>query len=120
MFETFFLPGLQALSERYNGIGIHCCASARHQWDNLLKIPGIFLLNLHIGDDRYDFFETRVVHYHHIQPDLDADMSLQEIDDRLSEVVCRGGRRTVLNYTCDTKKEAVTLAEKLQEVRDLT
>lgn len=31
MFVEFFLPELVHLSERYGGIGIHCCATARHQ-----------------------------------------------------------------------------------------
>jgi hypothetical protein len=30
-FDEFFLPELTYLSERYGGIGIHCCANARHQ-----------------------------------------------------------------------------------------
>jgi hypothetical protein len=27
-------------------LGIHCCATARHQWKNILKIPNLVLLNL--------------------------------------------------------------------------
>jgi len=46
MFEEFFLPTLIDLSERYGGIGIHCCANARHQWPGLKKIPDLRLLNL--------------------------------------------------------------------------
>jgi hypothetical protein len=46
MFNTFFLPEISALSERYGGVGVHCCAHARHQWSNLKKIPGLRLLNL--------------------------------------------------------------------------
>ncbi len=45
-FEEFFLPELTHLSERYGGIGIHCCANARHQWNGLLKIPELRLLNI--------------------------------------------------------------------------
>ena len=29
MFAEFFLPELNALSDRYGGIGIHCCANSR-------------------------------------------------------------------------------------------
>lgn len=46
MFNEFFRPELCELSARYGGIGIHCCANARHQWDNLKRIPGLYLLNL--------------------------------------------------------------------------
>ena len=46
MFETFALPSLTELSNRYGGIGIHCCANSEHQWENLKKIPNLKLLNL--------------------------------------------------------------------------
>ncbi len=46
MFKALFLPELVDLSERYGGIGLHCCADARHQWGNFQKIPGLRLLNL--------------------------------------------------------------------------
>ncbi|RPJ42794.1 MAG: hypothetical protein EHM21_12340, partial [Chloroflexi bacterium] len=45
MFESLFLPELAELSERYGGIGMHCCAHARHQWANFKKIPGLRLVN---------------------------------------------------------------------------
>jgi hypothetical protein len=46
MFNVFALPDLVELSNRYGGLGMHCCANARHQWDNFKKIPGLRLLNL--------------------------------------------------------------------------
>lgn len=46
MFAEFYLPELVDLSERYGGIGIHCCANARHQWENFKQVPGLHLLNL--------------------------------------------------------------------------
>lgn len=46
MFETFFLPELQILSERYGGLGMHCCANARHQWEGFARIPGLRFPNL--------------------------------------------------------------------------
>mgnify|MGYP000697643319 CR=1 FL=1 len=57
MFRTFFLPGLTKLSKRYNGIGIHCCAKARHQWENFSRIPGLRLMNMQgpdVNDEVYD------------------------------------------------------------------
>ena len=36
MFRRFFLDELDALSERYGGIGIHCCANSEHQWPGFL------------------------------------------------------------------------------------
>ncbi len=46
MFHKFFEPELIEFSEKYNGIGIHCCANADHQWDGLIKIPNLKMLNL--------------------------------------------------------------------------
>lgn len=45
-FEEFCLDSLNRLSDRYGGIGIHCCANSVHQWDNLQKIRGLRILNL--------------------------------------------------------------------------
>jgi hypothetical protein len=46
MFREFFLPELQALSERYDGLGMHCCANARHQWENFKRIRNLRMLNI--------------------------------------------------------------------------
>ena len=46
MFCEFFLPELQALSDRYGGLGIHCCANARHQWENFKRIRNLRMLNI--------------------------------------------------------------------------
>lgn len=46
MFELFFLPELRYLSERYHGIGIHCCADCRHLWQQFKNIPNVLLWNL--------------------------------------------------------------------------
>lgn len=45
-FLEFFLPHLAALSQRYGGLGMHCCANAKHQWKHFRAIPGLRLLNL--------------------------------------------------------------------------
>lgn len=45
-FESFFLPELVGLSERYGQIGMHCCANARHHWKSFQKIPNLRLLHL--------------------------------------------------------------------------
>lgn len=46
MFREFFYPELAALSRRYGGLGLHCCANARHQWAGFREIPGLRLINL--------------------------------------------------------------------------
>lgn len=73
MFREFFLPELASLSQRYGGLGMHCCADARHQWDNFLAIPGLRLLNLVNPPTRtleaytktaYHFFARHTAQYH--------------------------------------------------------
>ncbi len=60
MFRRFFLDELNALSERYGGIGIHCCANSEHQWPNFVQVKGLRLINLHqpppVIDRAYPFF----------------------------------------------------------------
>ena len=51
MFNRFFLPELVEHSKRYGGLGIHCCANARHQWQNFKKVPNLRLLNLNQPDE---------------------------------------------------------------------
>ncbi len=45
MFEQFFLPELVELSEHFGGLGMHCCAHARHQWAGFMQIPNLRLIN---------------------------------------------------------------------------
>lgn len=45
MFNEFFRDELNRLSTRFGGLGIHCCADARHQWINFRGIPGLRLMN---------------------------------------------------------------------------
>jgi hypothetical protein len=68
MFERFFLPELEALSNRYGGLGMHCCAHARHQWASFAKIPNLRLLNLVQPNDTlraaWAFFADKVPQMH--------------------------------------------------------
>jgi len=45
MFREFFRDELAALSAHFGGLGIHCCADARHQWGNFRDLPGLNVLN---------------------------------------------------------------------------
>lgn len=60
MFREFIAPNLNRLSDRYGGIGIHCCALSEHQFENFSQIHGLKLMNLYRpGDSRkkaYDIF----------------------------------------------------------------
>ena len=68
MFHELYLPELVELSERYGGIGVHCCADARHHWEGFKDIPHLRLLNLvHRPDEvraAYEYFGDYVPHMH--------------------------------------------------------
>jgi len=68
MYEEFFLPELEFLSNRYGGLGMHCCADARHQWPGFLRIPGLRFLNLiqpkDIITEAYPYFHGKVAQWH--------------------------------------------------------
>jgi len=68
MFRQFFLEELNLLSERYGGIGIHCCANSKHQWPNFLLVKGLRLINLHqpppLMDEAYAFFGPHTAQMH--------------------------------------------------------
>lgn len=46
MFEEFSLGSINALSQRYGAVGIHCCANSFHQWGSFAKIQGLKMVNL--------------------------------------------------------------------------
>lgn len=46
LFDEFAAPYLNRLSARYGGIGIHCCANSRHQWEGFSAVNGLRLINL--------------------------------------------------------------------------
>lgn len=45
MFEQFCLPSLTELSRAWNGLFMHCCAAADHQYGNFRHIPNLRGLN---------------------------------------------------------------------------
>lgn len=46
LFDEYAAPYLNRLSARYGGIGIHCCANSRHQWEGLRAVEGLRIINL--------------------------------------------------------------------------
>jgi hypothetical protein len=68
MFENFYLPELTYLSNRYGGLGMHCCADSRHQWDGFKKIPSLKMINFKGQSrdrlDQYEYFKDHVAQWH--------------------------------------------------------
>jgi hypothetical protein len=64
MFEAFFAGELTALSERYGGLGVHCCADAAHQWANFKAIPGLKVINHVVPPTRDPSYITDALAYY--------------------------------------------------------
>ena len=108
MFEEFFRPQLEALSQRYGGIGLHCCAHARHQWEHFRRLPDLRVLNLvqppEVIREAYGVFADSVVQYH---------SWLGEGPPWTWPEQYRPGSRVVLEASATSREEAMMLSERL-------
>ena len=109
MYDEFFLPELEYLSNRYGGIGIHCCANSRHQWDGFLKIPNLKLINLiqpaDIIAEAYPIFHGICPQWHYYST---ISAPFYEIEKQFPDT------HLVLETTAASKDEAIKLAEYLK------
>ena len=110
VFDRLFLPELTELSERYGGIGIHCCAHAKHQWEGFRHIPNLRLLNLNqpagVLRESYPVFAGI------------PQMPIGDEEDAPWDRPARypDGSRVVIQATAKTRDEALALADKLRAV----
>jgi len=108
MFYEFFLPDLVEMSQRYGGLGIHCCADSKRHWEAFTKIPNLKLLNFGARtfsmEEAYEFFakHTAQYHCHYVSKDPDAAFS------RLPQ-----GARAVFDVVASTQDDALRLVEKM-------
>ena len=67
-FKEYCLDTLNFLSDRYGGIGIHSCASSRHQWTGFRQVRGLRMLNLilpaNILQEAYPYFAGQAAQMH--------------------------------------------------------
>ena len=104
-FDKFFLDELCQLSDRYDGIGIHCCATAQHQWDNFKKIPKLRLLNLHVEPERaLHHFENFVPQWHPL-PDEGTPA------ERVERIT--GNAHAVIRMTAESREDAERIVDEL-------
>jgi hypothetical protein len=118
MFEEFFMSELAALSSRYGGIGIHCCADARHQWAHFRRVPGLRLLNFCNPPMRdpacyikeaYAFFKDCCAQWHMgWTPDGPIETWPAQFPP---------GCRVVVTAATDKREDAIRLCARLQERR---
>ena len=107
--QEFFLPELQEMSERYGGLGMHCCADATHQWPGVLQIPGLRFLNLIQPADRIreaiPYFMAHLAQWHGV---MGEDPGGGFMGTGFPEA------HLVLEATVGTRAEAVALADRLR------
>ena len=112
MFDDFFAPELAMLSERYGGLGMHCCANAQHQWARLAKIPGLRVLNLcqpgEIVQAAYRYFAPTVSQMHGNIWEGPAWRWPEQLPP---------GARVIFEIAVETPQEALELAARLEEQR---
>jgi hypothetical protein len=119
IFDELFLPELVELSNHYGGLGIHCCADARHQWPHFRRVPGLRLLNFVNPPTRkpedyirnaYPFFRDVCAQFHYGWLPEGAPETWPE--------KYFGGCRVVIDVTAGNLAAAQAQAEKLQAVRE--
>ncbi len=116
-FSTFFREELVQLSEHFGGIGIHCCADSRHQWQNLMDIPGLRVLNLvkplsrpvSFITDAYEFFANGPVQMH---SGWMPNTTTSEIPSQFP-----ANARVIFQLDANTKDEAIAICDTLNELR---
>jgi hypothetical protein len=112
-YDALFLPELVALSHRYGGIGVHCCAHACHQWAGLKRIPALRLLNLvqpeNVLQEAYAYFA-------HL-PQMHSWCG--DGDPWTWPARYPAGSRVVIQAPARSKDEAQRLAEKLRAMQSI-
>ena len=74
MYKEYFREELHEFAMRYGAIGIHCCATADHQWDNLKEVPNLKVLNFVRSEEdtrkAVEYFGDTVAQYHTTMVDI--------------------------------------------------
>jgi hypothetical protein len=114
MFDDFFAPELAALSTRYGGLGMHCCANSRHQWSRFAQIPGLRVLNICQPEDvlreAYAYFAPTVAQIHG---------NVWSGPPESWPTQFPPGARVIIEVAVEKPKEAMEMAGKLNEIRKL-
>lgn len=119
IFDELVLEHLNFLSERYGGIGIHCCADSRHQWENFRKVKNLRVLNFvcpptRKGDEfiveALKFFEKKCVQYHYgWQPACEYELMPENYPIR---------RQLVIDITVNSIEEARKACYSLRKAQE--
>ncbi len=110
MFAEFCLPRLNELSQHFAGIGIHCCADSRHQWQHFQEIHKMTMLNLVRPADQLR--ESMSVFCD--VPQWPSYGWPRDLHQTLAEIP--EGTRLVIQYHCNTWEEGAALAEEFRKM----
>ena len=119
MFQKFFRNELVSLADHFGGLGIHCCADARHQWENFRALPGLKVMNHNAPPtrdaraylmDSVRFYGDRVVQ---IPVGWNPDGSPETWPVQFPE-----GTRLVFSMWADNADLAASIANRLQGLRE--
>lgn len=114
MYREFFEEELNELSLRYGGIGVHCCAESKHQWENLKKIHNLKLLNLYrpekVLDESYEFFcDVTTMWPAKMEHNVPEPLKNKKKNEYPK------GSRLILVENASTREEALRLAEYMKK-----
>lgn len=119
MFQEFFRDDLVFLSDHFGGLGIHCCADARHQWANFRALPGLKVMNHCVPPTRNarDYLQDSLAFYADTtaqwpggwSPDGDPETGLMQLPK---------GARVIFEVPAQDVVAAADMAGRLQGLRN--
>jgi hypothetical protein len=119
MFDTFFRDELNRLSATFGGLGIHCCANSRHQWEKFKELEGLGVLNLNANDstaqdftieESLKFFGNTFVQY---------PLGMKLGSDPVGWIEANApGRRLVVEVSAQDRSSAQKLCDELNGLRE--
>lgn len=118
MFQEFFTEELETLADHFGGLGIHCCADARHQWGNFRALRGLKVINHNAPPARNkdEYLLDAIRFYDNVvsmpEPGWVPAGGWEKWLEQAPE-----GSRVVFDLWVDDMKTAVETAERLQEFR---
>ncbi len=119
MFREFFTEELTVLSSHFGGLGVHCCADARHQWGNFRALPGLKVIN-HNAPPTRDAHEYLLDSLRFYATESLAQMPLgwlPEGDPETWPEQFPEGTRVIFEVKAKDASQAAAIADRLRELR---
>jgi len=119
MFREFFGDELVFLANHFGGLGIHCCADARHQWGNFRELPGLKVIN-HNAPPKRDAREYLLdaVHFYGDKVTQRPIGWIPDGEPTTWPAQFPESARVVFDVPAEDASSAETTARKLQELRE--